>query len=57
MEKKPEQKREILSTYNMSNYPKELQKKVLLLKHFKNYLEGDDKNVIMEKTFLISIEK
>lgn len=43
MEKKPEQKREILSTYAVSNYPKELNKKYLLLQHFKNYLSADEK--------------
>jgi polo-like kinase 1 len=44
MEKKPEQKREILSTYSLTNYPKELNKKYLLLQHFKNYLAADDKS-------------
>lgn len=44
MEKKPEQKREILSTYSVSNVPKELNKKYLLLQHFKNYLSTDDKS-------------
>ena len=28
----------------MNDYPKELQKKVTLLQHFKNYLEGDNSN-------------
>ena len=28
----------------MDNYPKELQKKVTLLQHFKNYLEGENNN-------------
>jgi len=27
-----------INRYNFTNYPKELQKKVLLLQHFKNYL-------------------
>ena len=34
-------KQEIVSTYNMNDNPKDLQKKVTLLHHFKNYLEGD----------------
>jgi polo-like kinase 1 len=44
MEKKPEQKRELLSSFNPTNLPKEHNKKFLLLKHFKGYLNGDDKN-------------
>ena len=34
-------KKEISNSYNLEDYPKELQKKVTLLKHFKNYLEGE----------------
>ena len=41
IERRMADKQEIVSTHNMSNYPKELQKKVTLLHHFKNYLEGD----------------
>lgn len=44
MEKKHEEKREIISTYSLQNYPKELYKKVTLLKHFKGYLEGNEKS-------------
>jgi len=40
MKRRPEQNKEVLITCNTSNYPKELQKKVLLLNYFKNYLEG-----------------
>jgi len=42
--RKGEQQRESLYVYNSEGYPKELEKKMLLLKHFKNYLqEGDEK--------------
>ncbi len=40
LEKKPNQKREVLATYNLAKYPPELQKKVTLLQYFKDYLEG-----------------
>lgn len=33
------EKQDVLSQYNFNNYPKELQKKVTLLQHFKSYLE------------------
>jgi len=33
------EKQDVLSQYSFSNYPKELQKKVTLLQHFKSYLE------------------
>ena len=41
IERRMTDKQEIVSTYNMNDYPKDLQKKVTLLHHFKNYLEGD----------------
>jgi polo-like kinase 1 len=41
IERRMTDKQEIISTHSMSDYPKELQKKVTLLHHFKNYLEGD----------------
>jgi len=31
----------VTSTFTLTNYPKELQKKVTLLQHFRGYLEGD----------------
>ena len=34
----------IVSTHTLSEYPKELQKKVTLLQHFRSYLEGDGKS-------------
>jgi len=60
--KNSDQQRESLYVYGVDNYPKELEKKVLLLKHFKNYLlEGDKKeddlwkvrNIFKEKIFNI----
>jgi polo-like kinase 1 len=33
------EKQDVLSQYNFTQYPKELQKKVTLLQHFKSYLE------------------
>ena len=41
IERRVSDKQEIISSYNMDDYPKELQKKVTLLNHFKNYLEGE----------------
>ena len=34
-------KKEIINSYNLEKYPKELQKKVTLFNHFQNYLEGE----------------
>ena len=39
-------KQDIINEYSFEEYPKELQKKVVLLQHFKRYLEGDDINKI-----------
>ena len=44
IERRPSDKQELISTYSMNDYPKELQKKVTLLHHFKNYLEGENNN-------------
>jgi polo-like kinase 1 len=41
IERRMSDKQEIISTHTMNEFPKELQKKVTLLHHFKNYLEGD----------------
>lgn len=38
-------KQEIVSSYTVHEYPKELHKKVTLLQHFKNYLEGKPKKI------------
>jgi len=41
IERRVSDKQEIINTHNLEDYPKELQKKVTLLNHFKNYLEGE----------------
>ena len=41
IERRVTDKQEIISSYSIDEYPKELQKKVTLLNHFKNYLEGE----------------
>ena len=41
IERRVSDKQEIINSHNMDDYPKELQKKVTLLNHFKNYLEGE----------------
>jgi len=37
-------KQEIVSTHTLTDYPKDLTKKVTLLQHFRGYLEGEVKN-------------
>ena len=45
IERRSSDRQEVILNYTMDNYPKEtLQKKVTLLQHFKNYLEGDNSN-------------
>lgn len=41
------EKQDVMNTYDLSDYPKELQKKVTLLQHFRSYLEtnANDKEV------------
>ena len=41
MERKQNDKQDIIAQYTFAEYPKELKKKVTLLQHFKNYLEGE----------------
>jgi len=36
------ERQDVITDYNLQDYPKELQKKVTLLQHFKNYLEGEE---------------
>jgi polo-like kinase 1 len=45
IERRPSDKQEIVSTHSLSDYPKDLQKKVTLLQHFRSYLEGDTNNI------------
>ena len=43
IERRSSDRQEVIVTHTMDDYPKEtLQKKVTLLQHFKNYLEGDN---------------
>mgnify|MGYP002624177292 FL=1 len=42
IERRMSDKQEIISTHTMDDYPKDLQKKVTLLNHFKSYLEGEN---------------
>lgn len=44
IERRASDKQEIITQHTLSNYPKEIQKKVTLLTHFKSYLEGDNPN-------------
>jgi polo-like kinase 1 len=41
IEKRPTDKVDVVNTHTLANYPKDLQKKVTLLQHFRSYLEGD----------------
>lgn len=34
------EKQDVMSTYSLTDYPKDLQKKVTLLQHFRSYLEN-----------------
>ena len=44
IERRSPDRQEVIVTHKIDDYPKELQKKVTLLQHFKNYLEGDNNN-------------
>lgn len=46
MERRPTDKQDIVTSHTLSDYPKELQKKVTLLQHFRSYLEGDGKTEV-----------
>ena len=45
IEKKMPEKIDVVSSYTLANFPKDLQKKVTLLQHFRSYLEGDGQKV------------
>ena len=49
IERRSPDRQEVIVTHKIDEYPKELQKKVTLLQHFKNYLEGDNNNKNDEK--------
>jgi len=49
-----------ITTYSLDNYPKELTKKVALLKRFKEYLNGEEKKeikVIGDKKKIVYVKK
>jgi len=46
--RQPQDKQEIVSTYTLTDFPKDLQKKVTLLQHFRSYLEGENKANVVE---------
>ena len=54
-ERKGLDKQDVCSQYTLAEYPKELQKKITLLQHFRSYLEGDGKgdtgDVVMDENF------
>jgi len=41
MERRAADKQDVVTTHTLTDYPKELQKKVTLLHHFKSFLEGE----------------
>jgi len=43
LERKGPERQETAAVYTLTDYPKDLQKKVTLLQHFRSYLEGDIK--------------
>ena len=44
IERRTTDKQEVIVSHYMNDYPPELKKKVTLLQHFKNYLEGESSN-------------
>jgi polo-like kinase 1 len=45
IERKQSEKQDTVTTHTLTDYPKELQKKVTLVQHFKGYLESEAKNI------------
>jgi len=45
IERKPADKQDTVTSHTITEYPKDLQKKVTLLQHFRGYLEGEAKNI------------
>ena len=43
MERKGPERQDIVSNHSLTEFPKDLMKKVTLLQHFRSYLEGDAK--------------
>ena len=44
MERKAADKQDVMTSHTLTEYPKELQKKVTLLQHFRSYLDGSTKD-------------
>jgi len=51
MDRRPSDKQDVVTTYSLDDYPEEIKKKVTLLQHFKNYLEGEKKEDNQVKKF------
>lgn len=50
IERRTSDKMDVATAHTITNYPKELQKKVTLLQHFRSYLEGENaEKVILSK--------
>lgn len=45
-----------MKSYTLTEYPKELQKKVTLLQHFRSYLENNNEKVDGEKAVSKDVE-
>ena len=45
------EEQKIINCYNLNNYPSHLQKKIILLKHFKDYLLKENENIISTNKF------
>ena len=48
IERRTSDKQEIVSSHTLADFPKDLQKKVTLLQHFKSYLDGESKEITKE---------
>lgn len=46
MERKQTDRQDLVVQYSLADFPKELQKKVTLLQHFRSYLEGSEKATV-----------
>ena len=44
IERRSSDKQDVMAHQTLTEYPKDLQKKVTLLQHFRSYLEGDSKS-------------
>ncbi|CAK65757.1 unnamed protein product (macronuclear) [Paramecium tetraurelia] len=50
LERKGTDKQDAIEKFSINSYPKELQKKVTLLQHFKSYLDADSKTITSSDT-------